>query len=114
MATTRKPTPADENDYFVARDERLGAARATDCAACHAPLPDGNRYLCEACVADSGERARALLEGLPGAGGAPSAATPAADDSLASDADDALDCPNCGMRLDPSGRCGGCVTTIRR
>jgi hypothetical protein len=109
MATTRKGTPADDPESYSARGGET--AVATDCAACGAPLPAGNRYLCGACVEESGRRAQALLAELRGArkaGPAPEAEVAAADE------DDPMACPTCGMRLDASGRCAGCVTTVRR
>jgi hypothetical protein len=111
MATTRKAKEADDLDAF---QQGGGAALdpGTDCAACHAPLPDGHRYVCAACVEDSERRAQAVLASLK----APSDdATLLADLSEVMDADDDLmDCPTCGMALDASGRCAGCVTTVRR
>jgi hypothetical protein len=115
MATTPKPARADDPDSFQARDERLGAARGTDCAACHAPLPAGNRYLCAACVAESAGRARAILDSIQVGGNEATGAegvAAVAPDSV--DADDSTACPTCGMRLDASGRCAVCVTTVRR
>ena len=106
MATTRKGASADDPDSL-----RTGGAVtvATDCAACGAPLPAGHRYVCLACAEDSARRARAILAALHGS---PSAAAPATDSPI--EEDDPMACPTCGMRLDPSGRCAGCVTTIRR
>ena len=111
MATTRKGTPADDPESYSARGGEAGAA-ATDCAACGAPLPPGNRYLCEACVAESERRAQAIWDGLQ----APQAVGPAPEvgDAAAVEEEDLMACPTCGMRLDPSGRCAGCVTTVRR
>src|SRR5215213_6186186 len=123
MASDGKPARADEDDYFLARDARLGAARATTCATCQAPLPEGHRYLCAVCVADSETRAAALLAALaaPAAG---TTAAPAIDAAPAAsagsaitptmfpergDADEDADCPQCGGPLDPSGRCAQCV-----
>ena len=105
MATTRKAVSADDPDSL-----RTGGAvaAATDCAACGAPLPEGHRYVCVACMHDSARRAQAILDALHGS---PTAGAPT-DDSP--DEEDDMACPNCGMRLDPSGRCAGCVTTIRR
>ena len=114
MATTRKSAPADDPDSFPRRDERLAATPATDCAVCHAPLPAGHRYLCAACVEESAGRARATLESLQAAGTRAPAAGAAAIVSDAVDVDDPGECPACGMRLDASGRCAGCVTTVRR
>ncbi len=114
MSDVRKPTAADERDYFIARDERLGAARATDCAVCQAPLPDGNRYLCATCVADSAERAQVVLTSLRPRSPTERPAESADEVSASADADEYVDCPTCGMRLDASGRCAGCVTTVRR
>jgi len=112
MASDGKPARADEDDYFLARDARLGAARATTCATCQAPLPEGHRYLCAACVEDSAQRAQALLASLQTPASAEPASGAAADQ--VPDADDYAECPNCGMTLDASGRCAFCVTTVRR
>jgi predicted RNA-binding Zn-ribbon protein involved in translation (DUF1610 family) len=112
MASDRKPIGPDEDDYFLARDARLGAARATTCAACQVPLPEGHRYLCAACVEESARRAQTLLASLQTP--APAAPTGAAAVDQAPDADDYAECPNCGMTLDASGRCAFCVTTVRR
>lgn len=83
----------------------------TDCARCGAPLPAGHRYLCAACVAESERTAAAILARTapPTAADAATAPEPAPPDS-----DDPDSCPTCGMRLDPSGRCAGCVATVRR
>jgi hypothetical protein len=110
MASDRKSTGGDD-DYFLARDARLGAARATDCATCQAPLPEGHRYVCAACAEDSARRATTLLASLQTSTTAEPTAALAVDQAPEGD-DDA--CPNCGMTLDASGRCAGCVTTIRR
>lgn len=83
----------------------------TDCALCGASLPAGHRYLCVACVAES-ERAAAAILARTAAPTAP--AEEAAPEPALADADDSDSCPTCGMRLDPSGRCAGCVTTVRR
>lgn len=111
MATTRKATASDDPDAFQPSG---GAALepGTDCAACHAPLPGGHRYVCAACAEDSGRRAEAILATLK----APSDDAPLlADLAAAMDTDDdPMDCPTCGMALDASGRCAGCVTTVRR
>ncbi len=115
MSTTPQPHAADAPDYFAARDERLGAARPTDCAVCRAPLPPGNRYLCAACVADSASQAQRILDALEQ--GPHQRASGAGPDEVApgtADGDEYADCPACGMRLDASGRCAGCVTTVRR
>ena len=113
MATTRKPTRADDYDYALGRDEGLGTARPTDCAACHAPLPPEIRYLCAACVAESARRAETLLASLGrGAPGRPAASR--ADSPEGDEVDELMVCPTCGMGLDDSGRCAGCVTTVRR
>jgi hypothetical protein len=112
MASDRKPTRADEDDYFLARDARLGAARATTCAACQTPLPEGHRYLCAACVEDSARRAQTLLASLQTPATAEPASAAAVDQ--APDADEYAECPTCGMTLDASGRCAVCVTTVRR
>jgi hypothetical protein len=112
MASDRKPTHADADDYFLARDARLGAARATTCAACQAPLPEGHRYLCVACVEDSERRAQTLLATLQAPPTTEPASAAAADQPP--DADEYAECPNCGMTLDASGRCAVCVTTVRR
>jgi hypothetical protein len=114
MSDTRTPTATDEQDYFIARDQRLGTARATDCAACRAPLPDGNRYLCTSCVADSAKRAELVLASLQPRPTMGEAAESPEAGSTAADPDEYAECPTCGMRLDPSGRCAGCVTTVRR
>src|SRR4051812_32909274 len=112
MAGRAETRGADEQDYFQARDSRLGTARATDCALCQAPLPADHRYLCAACVAESGSRARALLDALqPTDSGATASASPA---SRAEMGDEDTECPNCGGPLDPSGRCAQCVITVRR
>ena len=112
MATTRKNAPADDLDAF---QRGVGATLdpGTDCAACHAPLPEGNRYVCAACGEDSQRRAEAILAGLrdPAAeatGGRPQ------DDTPEMAEEDPMECPTCGMPLDVSGRCAGCVTTVRR
>jgi hypothetical protein len=111
MATTRKATAADDLDAFQQSSSAVDVA--TDCAVCHAPLPDGHRYVCAACAEDSARRAQAILASLH----APSEG--AASRGLAADTpdlgeDDPLECPTCGMPLDASGRCAGCVTTVRR
>ncbi|HLI29052.1 MAG TPA: hypothetical protein VKZ60_18445 [Chloroflexota bacterium] len=86
-------------------------APETACALCRAPLPPGHRYLCAACVAASERVATAILARTtaptigPGDAAVPE---PAASD------EEPDTCPTCGMRLDPSGRCAGCVTTVRR
>ncbi|MBX5493186.1 MAG: hypothetical protein IRZ14_18705 [Chloroflexi bacterium] len=84
----------------------------SDCALCQAPLPAGHRYLCAACVAASARTAAAILAGIA----APAALPPAEalPESLTNEPDDPDTCPTCGMRLDASGRCAGCVTTVRR
>ena len=111
MATTRKAAAADDLDAF----QQSGGAvldPGTDCAACHAPLTDGYRYVCQACAEDSARRAQTILAALK---------APGDDASLLADLaevmdtdDDLMDCPTCGMALDASGRCAGCVTTVRR
>jgi hypothetical protein len=105
MATTRKGVAADDPESL-----RTGGpvTVATDCAACGAPLPEGHRYVCMACAEDSARRAGEILAALQGS---PSATAPAADPIAE---DDPMACPTCGMRLDESGRCAGCVTTVRR
>jgi hypothetical protein len=111
MATTRKAVSADDADSYSARGGEA-AVQATDCAACGAPLPAGHRYLCAACVEDSARRARAILAALRPSE-QPTAAT-APDTAPALDEDDPTRCPTCGMLLDASGRCAGCVATVRR
>ncbi|HLH26994.1 MAG TPA: hypothetical protein VK066_31100 [Chloroflexota bacterium] len=109
MATTRKAVAADDLDAFQQGAAAVDAG--TDCAACHAPLPEGHRYVCTACAEDSARRADAILAALQ----APSAdLTPIADLADVSEDDELMDCPTCGMPLDASGRCAGCVTTVRR
>jgi hypothetical protein len=111
MATTRKAAPVDDLDAF---HQHGGPALdpGTDCAACHAPLPEGHRYVCAACAEDSARRAAAILAALraPNDDPAPAAVQADAPDVV----DDVMDCPTCGMPLDASGRCAGCVTTVRR
>jgi hypothetical protein len=112
MATTRKAASADDLDAFQQSSAAVDAA--TDCAVCHAPLPEGHRYVCTACADESARRAQAILAALHGlpddaaSRGAVAAASELGDD------DDPMDCPTCGMALDASGRCAGCVTTVRR
>jgi predicted RNA-binding Zn-ribbon protein involved in translation (DUF1610 family) len=112
MATTRKAAPADDLDAF----QQHGGAAAdsgTDCAACHAPLPEGHRYVCAACAEDSARRAQTILAALHGPSDDALTAAQLTDLPDAAD-DDPMECPNCGMALDASGRCAGCVTTLRR
>ena len=114
MATTRKPTGADNQEYSAPRGERPSGAKATDCTICQAPLPDGNQYLCTPCAADSAARAQAILDRLY-AGQVDSAEeAPLADAPDTVDDEELMACPTCGMALDDSGRCAGCVTTVRR
>src|SRR5689334_15560689 len=103
MATTRKNAPADDPDAF---QSGAGAILdpATDCAACHAPLPEGHRYVCAACVEDSQRRAEAILAGLRDRAGDAAAGRPMADTPDLGE-DDPMECPTCGMPLDASGRC---------
>ena len=110
MATTRKGAPADDADAF-----RQGGAAldpGTDCAACHAPLPEGHRYVCAACAEDSARRAQAVLNAIRHPD--PGDTTPVLAEAPESGDDDLMECPTCGMPLDASGRCAGCVTTVRR
>ena len=111
MATTRKAAPADDLDAFQQSDSAVDAA--TDCAICLAPLPEGHRYVCAACAAESARRAQAILAGLQGPLDGAASGSPAAD-ALELAEDDPMECPTCGMPLDASGRCAGCVTTVRR
>jgi hypothetical protein len=111
MATTRKAASADDLDAFQQSSAAVDAA--TDCAFCHAPLPEGHRYVCGPCAEESAQRAQAILAALqaaPDDGARPG--TPA--DALELAEDDPMECPTCGMALDASGRCAGCVTTVRR
>src|SRR5438309_6203622 len=112
MATTRKNAPADDPDAF---QSGAGASldAGTDCAACHAPLPDGYRYVCADCAADSQRRADAILGSLRDRGDG-IAGGRAIDETPELAEDDPMECPTCGMPLDASGRCAGCVTTVRR
>lgn len=111
MATTPKGARVDEADAAATRNQQGGAVAATECALCQALLPAGHRYLCAACAAESAERAATILARLS----APASAPPAADlGHAAPEAEDPMACPTCGMPLDPSGRCAGCVTTVRR
>jgi hypothetical protein len=112
MATPRKAAPADDPAAFASSTGAAVPTTFTDCAACHAPLPPGHRYLCAACVADSAERARALLS-LVAAGPPVAVEAPAESPDLA-ESDEVAECPTCGMALDASGRCAVCVTTVRR
>ncbi len=110
MATIRKGAAVDDLDAFQQSGPALDPS--TDCAICHDPLPDGHRYVCAACAADSARRAEATLAALHGPSADERLAAPLAD---APEGDDELmDCPTCGMPLDASGRCAGCVTTVRR
>jgi hypothetical protein len=111
MATTRKGAPVDDLDAF---QQQSGPAldAGTDCAICHAALPDGYRYVCATCAADSARRAEAILGALQGPNDDARLAAAPADAPEADD--DLMDCPTCGMALDASGRCAGCVTTVRR
>jgi len=111
MATTRRSTRADSPDYVPEREAHAAGPQPTDCAACHAPLPPDHRYLCAACVEDSARRAEEMRARRAAEYRAPVAA-PETPDTMESDDPNA--CPNCGMALDASGRCAGCVTTIRR
>ena len=113
MATTRKAAPADDPGSYSARDAGPVAV-GTDCAICHAPLPDDHRYLCAACVAESAERARAILEGVEARRRDAPTASAAPGAPEVGEADEAAECPTCGMALDASGRCAVCVTTVRR
>jgi hypothetical protein len=110
MATPRRAAPADDLDALQQGGPALDPG--TDCAACHAPLPDGHRYVCAACAEDSARRAEAILRALRGPSG--DTALAAADADAADADEDLMDCPTCGMPLDASGRCAGCVTTVRR
>lgn len=110
MAGSTRASRADASDASHARGNRP-AQHFTDCALCQAPLPDGNRYVCAACAADSARRAEAALATLHG--GAETAAEVIPPEAAAEE-DDPMACPTCGMRLDPSGRCAACVTTVRR
>jgi hypothetical protein len=110
MASTRKGAPVDDLDAF----QQSGAAldTSTDCALCHAALPEGYRYVCAACAADSARRAEAILRTLQGPSDEVRSATAPTDAQEADD--DPMECPTCGMALDASGRCAGCVMTVRR
>ncbi|HEY7067337.1 MAG TPA: hypothetical protein VII06_38110 [Chloroflexota bacterium] len=112
MATLRKSAPADDPDAF---QSGAGASldAGTDCAVCHAPLPEGHRYVCAACAEDSRRRAEAILGGLRDPDGHAAAGRPMGDTPELAE-DDPMECPTCGMPLDASGRCAGCVTTVRR
>jgi hypothetical protein len=112
MATTRSSAGAHGDELGPSREE-IGAP-ATDCAVCHAPLPEGHRYLCAGCVEDSVQRARVTLAGLPGPSNAENEGEAMGIAGAPTDEDELTACPNCGMALDASGRCAGCVTTTRR
>jgi hypothetical protein len=112
MATTRGSAGAHGDELASGREH--SGAPATDCAACHAPLPEGHRYLCASCVEDSGQRARATLARLSGPSQPANEDEATAVAGARSDEDELTTCPNCGMALDASGRCAGCVTTVRR
>jgi hypothetical protein len=110
MATSRNAGGAHDEAAVLAQTGPVPVA--TDCAACHAPLPEGHRYLCAACVADSEQRAQAVVATLSVEAG--DDAVEAADVTSDVGDTDELSCPNCGMPLDASGRCAGCVITVGR
>jgi hypothetical protein len=115
MPSTPRAAGADDPDAFRSSNGRASATQWTDCAACQAPLPEGHRYVCAACAAESARRAEALLADLRArrdGTAEPEAVLDAVPEPA--EPDDPLACPTCGMRLDDSGRCAGCVTTVRR
>ena len=113
MATS--PRAAREGaDAPPSRKDKLTVTSWTDCALCGGVLPTGNRYLCAACVAENAAQAAAMLAAVQAG---PPVTAKAAESAVSIEVDvdeDAMACPACGMRLDDSGRCAGCVTTVRR
>jgi len=100
-------------DAPPSRKDKLTVTSWTDCALCGGALPEGNRYLCAACAAENAAQAAAMLAAIQ----VDPPKTSATESAVGIEADideDAMACPVCGMRLDDSGRCAGCVTTVRR